>query len=52
MEYVFGSTLVCHESDDAKKVLKDLIEKESAAEYIKGLARSELSSLAIKEKTL
>lgn len=51
--YIFGHTLLKNKrNDDAKEVLTKLIEKESAAEYLKGLARSELSSLAIKEKTL
>lgn len=53
VNYIYGHSLVrLKKNQDGKEVLKKLIEKQDAAEYLKGLARSELSSLEIKEKTL
>lgn len=37
---------------EGEKVLKSLLEKKETPEYLKGLARTELSTLAIKNKTL
>ncbi len=37
---------------EGEKVLKSLLNKETTPEYLKGLARTELSTLAIKNKTL
>jgi hypothetical protein len=37
---------------EGEKVLKSLLDNKETPEYLKGLARSELSTLAIKNKTL
>tara|TARA_B100001971_G_C18268012_1_gene596296 strand:+ start:54749 stop:57517 length:2769 start_codon:yes stop_codon:yes gene_type:complete len=53
VKYLNGLALVnTAETDLGKKVLEELINDKETPEYIKGLARTELSSLALKNKTL
>lgn len=53
VKYLNGLALInTSEVDLGKKVLEELIKDNETPEYIKGLARSELSSLALKNKKL
>lgn len=46
------SKINSNEVKDGKEILQELINGEKVPEYIKGLARTELSSLVLKERTL
>ena len=53
INYILGMTLLANKKvDDGKKVFLDLIKDEKTPEYIKQLAKSELSLIKIKEKTI
>jgi hypothetical protein len=53
VKYLYGISLLRNKKEkDGKKVLDALVESAETPEYLKGLARSELSSLMIKNKTL
>jgi len=53
VNYLYGHSLARNDKfRDARNVLNELVGKEETPEYIKELARSELSSLKIKEKSL
>ena len=53
IDYLLGLSLLNNKKDDeGKKVLETLISDEGVDEHIKNLARSELSMLKIKNKTL
>ena len=59
LTYIFGigksraqEILTAAKVDEGKKVLEEIIDSETIPSYIKDLARSELSSIKIREKTL
>ena len=53
INYILGMTLLANKKmDDGKKVFLDLIKDEKTPEHIKQLAKSELSLIKIKEKTI
>ncbi len=53
VNYLFGVSLVKNKKkDQGKEILRSLLVDEKAASYIKELAKSELSLLKIKERTL
>ena len=53
VKYLRGVALInVSNQDEGKQLLEELINGDKTPEYIKGLARSELSSLALKNKTL
>ena len=53
VNYIFGMTLVeIKRVDDGKKVFSDLIDDEKVSKHVKQLARSELSLLRIRERTI
>tara|TARA_Y100001936_G_C16087049_1_gene682550 strand:+ start:1759 stop:4551 length:2793 start_codon:yes stop_codon:yes gene_type:complete len=53
VKYLRGVSLVnTSQEDEGKKVLEELVEGEKTPGYLKGLARTELSSLVLRNKTL
>lgn len=53
VRYLYGLALINNKKqDEGKDVLNELIRNEKTPSYLKGLARSELSSLIIKNKTI
>ncbi|MCY4524009.1 MAG: hypothetical protein OXB84_04650 [Halobacteriovoraceae bacterium] len=53
VNYILGMTLVAgRKIDDGRKVFFDLIKNKTVPEHVKQLARSELSLLEIREKTI
>ena len=53
VEYLLGIAYVKNKKiEEGKKIFNDLIGNEGVSSYIKDLARSELSLINIKEKTL
>lgn len=53
VSYINGVSLISSSQEaEGKKVLESLINNSETPEYLKGLARSELSTLALKNKTL
>ena len=52
-EYLRGVSLInTNKLNEGKELLNNLIDREGVPEYLKGLVRSELSSLKLKNKTL
>ena len=53
VNYLRGVSLVNTESTgEGKKILKEIIDSKDAPEYLKGLAKTELSTIELKNKTL